>query len=353
MSGNAGVTNASELEVAAREARENWTKGTAPGAPEPEAPAPPAPDTPTPEAPAAPETPPAEQTPEEFIEAMIREAQGDVPAEVLRIPATARIPHKVNGEIVYRPAKEALTSSMREQDYIAKTQEVAQARRELEQHANQLIADRARMQSREEYIKAERLRLREAQKSPEAWERYQNHLRLMAEDPDYARTYEDAQDGRERKAEDAANEAAAHERIVGEGVAAAADWILAVGDEPAYRNVDLDRVRQVYAAQLEAGTASLDPAAVRRIFDAEAKYLTSSLTPLQTEVAELRAQVAKLTGTDPTTAHNRATAHAINRAKLPPVVTGQPAAPAGGTQKVQPFTPREWPDVNSEWNRRR
>ena len=361
---NKGVENASELEAAAQSIKDEWSrKRDEPvdtPAPPPPAP-PPAPDTPPVAAEAPPATPPAatpppaDQTPEEFIEALIREAEGDTPAEVLKIPANARIPHKVNGEIVYRPAKEALTSSMREQDYIGKTQEVANARRELEQHANQLIADRARMQAREKWIAEERARLFEAQKSPEAWDRYQNHMRLLAEDPEYARTFEDALEGRARKAEADADAAAQHQNRIAEGVATAADWILSIGDEPAFRNVDLDRVRQVYATQLETGQAALDQNAVRRIFEAEAQYLTSSLTPLQSKVAELEAQIARLTtaANDPTAAHNRQTQHALGRAKTVPVTTGSPPAPSAPSRKVQPFTPREWPEVNAEWNRRR
>lgn len=322
-----------------------------------ETPPPPA-EAPPAEAPATPpvEAPPPAAVPDvEFIEALIREAEGDTPAEVLKIPANARIPHKVNGEIVYRPAKEALTSSMREQDHIQKTQATAQARRELEQHANRLIADRARMEAREKWIVEERGRLFEAQKSPEAWDRYQNHMRQLAEDPTYAKTFDDALEGRARAAEDAANEAARHQQSVGDGVAAAAEWILAVGEEPAFRNVDLDRVRMVYAAQLENGQAGLDQAAVRRIFETEAQYLSQSLTPLQTEVAELKAQVARLTAgsTDPNAAHNRQTQHALGRAKTPPVATGSPPAPVAPSRKVQPFTPRDLPEVNAEWNRRR
>ncbi len=367
----AGVTNVAELEAQNREALENWsrgTRGTATGEPPPAAPgAGDAPPTPPAQPAAPPATPPAEPpatppapapaapppTVEEFIEALIAEAQGDTPAQVLKIPKSARIPHKVGGEIVYRPAGEALTSSMLETDYHGKTTELAEARRELEQHAAQLIADRARMEAREQWIKEERQRLRDAQKSPEAWERYQNHLRLMAEDPEYAKTFDDALDSRERKAEDAAAEAAAHQDAVRQGVAQAAAWIDEAARDPKYQYVDRERVTDIYAALLEKGQAGLDQGTVKAIFDREAQYLSSSLTPLQRELADLRAQVQRLTQTDPASVHNSTTQHALARAQVPPVVTGAPAAPAPTPRKVAPFTPAELPERNAEWARRR
>jgi hypothetical protein len=339
------------LQAQAEARHQEWvhSESPAPAPPAPE-PGPPAPDTPTPAPAPAPEAPPPV---EDFIEALIREAAGDQPAEILKIPVTAKLPLKVQGEMQYQPLQEVLGGGMRLEDYKAKTREVAEARRELEQHAAQLIADRARMEAREQWVKDERARLREAQTNPEKWEAYQNHLRLLAEDPTYAKTHEEALAGRERAAEDAAEDAARHQQRVQQGVAQAAQWILEVGAEPAFANVDLDRVRTIYAEQLERGQAGLDPAAVRAIFTGEAHYLSTSLGPVQQEVAALRAQVAQLQGATSAAAHNRATQHAIDRAKAPPVTTGQPAAPSAPDRKVRPFTPREWVDINREWNSRR
>ena len=353
-----GVANTGELEKQARETRDGWVKSGKPAGtatPPPEPPAPAAPPAPTPPAPATEPPGPGASAAEvqEFIDAIIRDAEGETPAEVLRIPLGARIPLEVEGKIVYKPFKEIRDGGMREEDYHGKTTEVAQSRRQLEEHAARLVADRARLEARTQWLTEEQQRLRDAQKDPAKWEAYQNHLRLMAEDPEYAKTFEDALVGRERTAMDRAEEAALHQEIVAEGIAQAADWILEIGNEPAFASVDLDRVRVRYADELQRGTAGLDPAAVRRIFDSEAQYLSSSLTPLQEQVKALTAQVAQLRGTDQTGDHNRATEHALKRAAAPPVVTGQPAAPAAPDKKVAPFTPRQLPEVNAAWAARR
>jgi hypothetical protein len=273
---------------------------------------------------------------------------------VLRIPAQARIPLKRGSEVEYVPVADLRKRGMLEKDYTRKTEELAHQRREVEEHAGKVIADRARMEAREKWITEEQTRLRAAQQDPEKWERYQQHLRLMAEDPDYAKTFQDAQAGRERVAEDEAAAAASQQEAVRAGVLQAAEWILEVGQDPAFVGVDLDRVRQVYAQQLERGEAGLDQGAVRHIFEAEAQYLSSSLTPLQSRIADLEARIATLTGAiTPAAAHNRNTQHALDRGKAPPVLTGTPPAPTSAPLKVKPFGPRELPEVNAEWARRR
>jgi hypothetical protein len=361
--GGPGVGNVPELEQVARQVKDDWVKAGK-AAPEP-APAPPAPAAPPPPPPAAaapaPEPPPSAPTApappataaevEEFIEAILAEAEGDKPAEVLKIPAKAKVPLKVNGEIVYRPAKDALASSMLEEDYSRKQATLGANRRELEQHAATLVADRARVEAREKFLNEEIGKFRDAQKDPVKWEAYQNHLQLLASDPEYAKVFEDALKGRERAAVDEVEQQTRDREALVQSVSEAAGWIIDIGNEPAYQHVDLDRVRAIYSQALESGQAGLDPEVVRHIFEQEARYLTSSTSPLAVENAALRAQVASLT--DPAGQHNRATEHALKRAAAPPVVTGQPAAPAAAEKKVKPFSPRELPDVNAAWNARR
>lgn len=320
----------------------------APAAAAPVAPAPPAP----PAAPAAQPAPGASAAAvQEFIDALIGE--GDKP-ETLKIPANARIPMPVNGKIEYITAGELRKRGMLEADYTAGKQELSDNRRELEEHAARLIADRARLEAREKYIADERKRLQDAQKSPEAWERYQNHLRMLADDPEYAKVFEDALHGRELDAENQASEAARHREMVGEGVAQSATWMLEMAADPQFAHVDLDRVREIFAGQLESGKATLDRSHVERIFRAEADQAQRAVGPLQEQIAKLTDQVNALQGqTVAAVAHNRQTQHAIERAAAPPVTTGLPAAPAPADRKVKPFTPRELPEVNREWANRR
>ena len=341
-----------ELSLAqqARELTDAWTKADQPPATDtaPPVEAPPTEPAPTTETPPA--EPPAPPTPAEaeYIEALIREAQGDTPAETLKIPVTAKLPLKRGTETIYEPAKDVLESGMRWEDYKAKTREVGEARRELEDHAARVLADTARLQAREKWIEEEKARLREAQQDPEKWERYQTHLTRLAEDAEYAQTYKDALAHRERLAEDEATAAARYEEAKRTGVQQATTWIMETAQDPKYRGVDPDRVRLIYAQQLERGVAGLDPSAVEAIFAQEAQYL-SSASPLTQKVAELEAKIAALTNGNTAAQHNAQTAQVLRRAAAPPVITGAPAAPSIPPSKVPPFTLRELPDVINRW----
>lgn len=288
----------------------------------------------------------------EFIDALI--GDGDT-APVHRIPTNARIPLEVDGKIVYKPIAELREGGMRLEDYSGKTREVADARRELEEHAARLITDGARLKAREEWVAEEAAKLREAQKSPEAWEKYLAHLARLDEDPEYKRTFDDALEGRERRAEDVANQAARRQGAIAEGVATVSDWILEIGNEPEYLHVDLDRVRELYATTLqEGGARKLDPDAIRAIFASEAQLAARPDPSQATRITALQAQVDALTAAAASAAaHNAATSHAVQRDRAVPVATGAPAAPTPADKKVAPFTPRQLPDVNRDWAARR
>lgn len=357
---------AANLQQVAREVVRDWVKEGAavPDAPTPPPPAPPA-APPVVAAPPAAEAPPPAPPPAatatqvaDFIEALIGEGDDVAKLEKVKIPLTARVPLDVNGQVIYRPFKDVREGGMRLEDYHGKTMELAEQRRELESHAANLIADQARLAAREQFIEEQNAILREAQKSPEKWERYQEHLARLESDEEYRKTFEDALEARERRAAEAAEVGISHQQQVDEGVSAVAGWMLELGEDKKFANVDLDRVRDIYAADLREGRAKLDKNEVKAIFEREAQLAPKPETSEAARVTALEAQVAALvsqrTATDAAAAHNAATEHAVQRGqRTVPVNTGQPAAPSSADKKVKPFTPRELPDVNREWAARR
>lgn len=357
------------MEQARRTANDAWAKaGAAAAVVETPPPPPPPAETPPPAAPAAPAAPVAPAAPPatpaapvagaaatiEFIEALLEEGEPEKVTKRLQIPKNARIPLDVNGKIEYLTVEEVRSNGMRERDYHGKTMEVAEGRKQLEEHAARLVADRARLTAREEFHQGELKRFRDAQKDPEKAEAFQAHLERMVADPEYAKMYEDALEGRERRAVDAGAEAVRDQDLMREGFAKAVTWISSIAKETRFQYVDPERVRELYGEALAKGKAVLDEKDVRRIFETEAQYLDKSLTPLTKQLADLQAQVTAKAATDAATAHNANTQHALARDKAPPVTTGQPAAPAAPNPLLgKGKTTRDLPEVNAAWNRQR
>lgn len=304
---------------------------------------------PAPAAPAAAAAPAAGATAAEvqdFIEAMLGEG-----LEPLRIPRTAKLPRKVQGQTEYVTVDDMLRGGMREQDYIRKTQGVADRLRELEERDGEIAAREARMAAREKFLQEQEQMLRDANTSQEGYDAFQQHLRAMESNPRYKQMVTDALAKRETEAENETFRARSHAAARDRGVEAVLDWIGEFAADPKYAHVDPERVRAVYGTLLREERVPLDRREVHRIFEAEAQYLSKSLTPLQSEVAELRAQVAALTGQQAgAQRHNAQTAHAVQRGGVVPTapVGGSPPAPAA-PGPVAPFGIRDLPDRNRDW----
>jgi hypothetical protein len=388
---------APELEAAARELKSDWVKAGAAAPVEPAAPAPPAPAPATPPAApvpvaapavvqtrgpdgkfgptvpaaavppgssavlpkpvaAAPAAPPAAPAPgatgaevQDFIEAMLGEN------EPFRIPRGVRLPQK-RGEVTeYEPLDDVLKRGMMGKDYYAKTAEVAARQRELDEREMTIETERARMSAREAYLTEQEKLLRDANTSPEGFQAFQEHLRQMETNPIYRKRVEDSLAKRETDARLEVYEARDRQAETVRLADTARGWIDELATKPEYAGVDATRVLEIYADGLRREVLPLDRSVVERIFQSEAQYLSKSLTPLQQQVAELRAEIDALKNgqTPDPQRHNAQTAHALERGKALPVKpSGLPPAPAA-PGPVAPFGPRDLPDRNAEWARRR
>lgn len=298
---------------------------------------------------AAPAAPPAPPPPGASAQAVIDylEAQhGDQP---FKIPRDVRIPLKRGDQVEYATVEELQKRGMLELDYRHKTAEVARQRREYEDRQTKLAAEQARFQAREQWLKEREAEMIEAQKDPEKWDAYLELQRQYQTNPHFRKVMDDALAKRESDAELAVYQEERYSTEVNRGVELAASWIEEMGRDPQFAGVNAERVRVRYAQALVAGQASLDPAEVRALFAEEARYLAESQSPLQTKLAELQAQVDALKGSKAAETHNAKTAHALDRAKTPPVAaSGRPPAPAAAPAKGR-FGPNDLPERNAAW----
>lgn len=311
--------------------------------PPPAAPA----DTPAPAADAAPPVavPPAGATPaqvQEFLDARLGEAPYQLPKGVL-------VPLK-RGETEEWVAIEDLRKrGMMELDYRHKTEEVARLRRETEGTQQRLAGEAARVAAREAWLKEREDEMAAAQKDPEAWAAYQSMQEMYRTNPTFRKTMDDALAKRETDAELAVYRDRDHQAQVMEGTQLAASWITTLHQEPAFQAVDPERVRQVYAQALASGQARLDPADVRAVYEAEARYLAQSMTPLQQQLATLTAEIAAMKAATVAKVGNETTTHAVERAKAPPVAVRGAAPVPSGAPPAGRFGPRDLPDRNAAW----
>lgn len=290
---------------------------------------------------------PAAPTAQEFIDALLGDKD-----EAFKIPKGVRVPLKRGNEIEHVPLETLMTGGMMERDYRIKTAETARQRREYEQGQSQVAAERARLQAREAFVKEQEQLFADAQKDPEKWAAFQAHLDQLQSNPFYRKNFEDALAKRETDAELAVYREREEQELIHDGVSQAVEWIERMSKEPDFQNVDAERVRVRYGELLSSGRARLDPSEVQQLFRQEADYLKSRVTPVQSELEALRAEIQALKSGKAAEAHNATTAHALARAKTPPVAQGQPPAPAGSRPKGQ-FGPRDLADRNAEWARQR
>ena len=349
------------IQTAAADLKDQWVKqesGAAPEAPAaPAAPAPAAaPVTETaPAAPAAPARGPdgkfvaaepvggvsAAQV-EEFIEAQLND-------QPYKIPKGLRLPLKRGNDVAYEPVEDVLTHGMLERDYRIKTAETAQLKREVTAQRAEMEAEQARVAARDQWLAEREAEMVEAQKDPAKWEAYLQAQALYQTNPRFRQLMDDALAKRETDAVNEVYQRRDYESQVNQGVELAASWIEQAAGDPRYHGVNPERVRVRYAQALASGQATLDPGEVQALFEDEAQYLTQSQGPLTKQLAELKAQIDALTASKGAEQHNAGTAHALQRAKAPPVAV-RGAAPAPGTAQPQgKFGPRDLPERTQAW----
>lgn len=335
----------------------------------------------TPASPAAPETPVAPETPpstaDQIVQGLVKSGLTEVDAKALLGKATTPEPIKdaleayLDGKPYLVPknltfklksgtqvAEKSFEQLQREgmlyTDYQRKTAAVAQRERELSDRMTQAEAQLAAAKARETWLKEREGEMLEAQRDPKKWEAYQEYMRMYQADPRFRKLADDALKARELEAQNGVYAKQETERLVGQHVEQARNWISEIGKE--FPGVDQDRVRTTYAQLLALEQVEFSPHAVRAVFQNESQVVTAAMSPLQQQMAEMKAELDALKAGKEAEVHNAGTQHALNRAKAPSVAPGGggPPAPARAPErKPIPPTRQGHEAAVSEWARQR
>lgn len=289
------------------------------------------------------ETVEAETVEAEAMQAFIEAKLGDEP---FQLPDGLAVPLKRGDETEYVPIDEVLKMGMRGKDYTLKTTEVAQLRRTLDREREEFAKQEARTEARAKYLEEQEAELRAAQTDPAKWQAYQEHLQQYQSNPYYRKNVDAALRSRETEAELGAMRESAEARVVSEASETAIGWIEGLASE--FPGVDPERVRGLYAHALQSGTAQLSPDYVRRIYQSEKDYVDRTVSPLRSELDDLKATIASLQAANAAETHNQTTQHAVQRARAPKVNTGG-GAPTQVKVAAKKFDPRELADRNQAW----
>lgn len=314
-----------------------------------------------PVAPTAPETPAEPSTADQIVQGLVKSGLTEPDAKALLGKATTPEPIKdaleayLDGKPYLVPknltfklksgtqvAEKSFEQLQREgmlyTDYQRKTAAVAQRERELGDRMTQAEAQLAAAKARETWLKEQEQQMLEAQRDPKKWESYQEYMRMYQADPRFRKVADDALKARELEAQNSVYQRQDTERAVSQHVEQARTWIAEIGKE--FPGVDPDRVRTTYAQLLALEQVEFSPQAVRAVFQNEAQVVTAAMTPLQQEMAAIKAELEALKAGKAAEAHNAGTQHVLNRSKAPNVAPGGggPPAPARAPER-KPIAP--------------
>ncbi len=295
------------------------------------------------------EEPPEEVT-EEVAEVVRKMLEGRLGDEAFEFPEDLLFPIRDGDKTKYRPISEILDEGMKGFSYKSKTTELAELRRSMDSEREAFTAREVRLEARSKHIDERDAEIKAALTDPKSAAAYEEHLAQYASNPMYAKHVDSSLAQHETEAELEALQAREDRRIVDDGTEMARGWIEEMQGE--YAGVDPERVRQQYSMALSSGRASLDRSEVRRIYQAEMDYVDSAtartVSPLRTELKEIRATLKSLQDGAAADVHNETTQHAVKRAKTTPVSTGS-GAPATRRVEHSKFGPSELAERNAAW----
>lgn len=299
---------------------------------------------------AAVEESPAEVTEETATEVVRKMLEGRLGEEAFEFPEDLLFPIRDGDKTEYRPISEILAEGMKGFSYKSKTTELAELRRSMDSEREASTAREVRLEARSKHIDEREAEIKAALTDPKSAAAYEEHLAQYASNPMYAKHVDSSLAQHETEAELEALQAREDRRIVDDGTELARGWIEEMQGE--YAGVDPERVRQQYSMALSSGRASLDRSEVRRIYEAELDYVDSAtartVSPLRTELKEIRATLKSLQDGAAADVHNETTQHAVKRAKTTPVSTGS-GAPATKRVEHSKFGPSELAERNAAW----
>lgn len=295
-------------------------------------------DPPPADAGSAPDTPaPPADDPTLFLEAKVGE-------EVVKLRKDTLIPTTRHGQVEYEPLEKVQRERMLKKDYDAGRQEIKAERQAL-------AAERAELAHRARLFEAEEARIRAAAKDPAEFDRMTEHFRLMQENPQYAQAVEKAQQKDLDDAGRAAAQEAQEQALVGEAIDATNEWLAEIAGR--HPGVDLNETRTAFGMALynRQPGVNFSRESLEAFVAARAKPVTDVLTPLQEQVAALKAANEKVLAELAALRTQKTTDHALTRARAVPTAPlgGAPVAP--GPKVLNPNGSRDLQSMTDAWKR--
>ena len=278
-----------------------------------------------------------------------------------------QLPYRRGNETVYFPVSEAIRFHMNHRDYTAGKARLEQREQEWQRSQREAEISRRAFEARQQAFQEEQERFYKAYNGddPEEAEKYRRHIENMR-DPEYRRMYEDSLAKRERDAQDEYQEELTR---YDESQSVAQDVASFIRDFGArnFPGIEPEMVQQAYGEALSSGALkwpelkgealdnalrSLVPQQVRALFQQEADRRNRYVGPVQSELEQLRQEVAALRGGRAADDHNARTRARIERSRNPvgAPAGGSPPAP-GGRRAPEPFTSDKLEDRKSAWVR--
>jgi len=279
-------------------------------------------------------------------EARYIEAQVD--GETVKLRADTLIPVTRKGKTTYEPLEKVQREGMLKVDYdTGKSEQKARER--------ELRTREALINARAEQVEAEAAQVRAAMTDEGAFQEYQEHLRLMQDSPRYKAAFEAKAERDQWAAEGEAQRTVERQAVLEDAVEQSLSWIDAAVAR--YPGVDPERVRQRYSEALqlppESGRrARFHPDDINAIAADEHRYVTAAQSPLQAEMATMKATLDRQAAELAALKQNQTTRHALKRASTVPTgpAGGLPVAP--GRRAVEtPTGARDLGSMGDSWVR--
>lgn len=235
----------------------------------------------------------------------VAEIEGRLNGQPYKLPANLELPWKRGNETGFASIEQIRKEHMLERDYRMRTSELAEQRRGFEAEKLEIEKHRRQMEVERQFVERENQRLMEALTHPDPTvrEKHARHLDALQNDPAYREAYQKSLKADAYEAVQQFEQEHAQEQQVASILEDIQTTALRFAEE--FPGVDLQRAVTRYGQAVAEGRAPLTEGALRAVFQDEHAYLQRSVTPFQSELDALKAEIAQLKSGTKATEHNQ------------------------------------------------
>ena len=264
----------------------------------------------------------------EYLEALLGEDKQQLRADL-------QLPVKINGETKHVSLSEITNGYQRTEDYTRKTMALANERRALEDQRKAIHRESRTAEETRKLLTAEHEKLLAARQDPDKFSAHLEHIDRLANDPEYAETWQRAEKSRLRDVEDSVDQEMEQEAQTAQLVNEITDFAQGLSQLDKYAGkVDVEAALALYDERLRQGTADLHSRHLRKAFDDVLTQRDRVVGPLETELQSIKAEMASLRAAQTADGHNAGVRGKVRASTAPgrrtPPVNRTAATPATG-----------------------